>query len=287
MPYRFVLEVPDTVHEEVKVVVDAVHDARVVIERHPRPQSPDSPQSYAELTVACHSLDVVDEIYRWLAESAVGRGVVIDAYNGSRVELADYDPRAVRRMIQGDQYWMEHTVPRIRNVDLPMMEGGARVAEVPYGGRLSSSALAVPAESHVELGAVDAIAVRVRDLARAEAFYRDFFGMGVAYRARREDDRWRFLDADFDWTASIHDGIVPEIVRLENGPVALVLINAGMGAVMHENRVAYVSVTVSSSTLARLRGRALFANYTVLEDSPRAFRFADPFGVTWQLVVND
>lgn len=287
MPYRFLLEAPEGLDEEVKVVVDSVHDARVVVEHHPRPLAITPGEEIAELTISCHSLDVVDELLRWASEAGVGSQIVVDGYRGRRAALAELDPTSLRRLIQGDQYWMKNTIPRIRHIDLPMMEGGARVAEVPYGGRLSSGALVAPPETAVTLGDVDAVAVRVRDIARAEAFYRDFFGMGVAYRARREGDRWQLLGEDFDWTESIHTGVVPEIVRVENGPVALVLIHVGQGAVMHENRVAYISLSVPAETLSRLRGRALFANYTVQEDSPRAFRFVDPFGVTWQLVVND
>src|SRR5688572_1968817 len=136
MPYRFVLEVPEGLHEEAKVVVDSVHDARVVIERRPRPNAIDPLDDFAELTVSCHSLDVVDELYRWVGEVEAGRQIVVEAYKGPRAALVDHDPKALRRMIQGDQYWIENSVPRIRNVELPMMEGGARVADVPYGGRL-------------------------------------------------------------------------------------------------------------------------------------------------------
>ncbi len=286
MPYRFVLEVPEALHEEAKAFVDEVRGAKVVIERRPRPSVVDV-EEISTLTISCHSLDIVDELSRWLDENQASDGVMIDAYNGARVRMSDHDPKALRRMIQGDQYWIENSVPRIRNVDTSMMEGGALVSEVPYGGRLASGTLVAPPETTVALGDIDAVAVRVRDIGKAEAFYRDFFGMGVAYRARRENERWSMLGADFDWTASIHTGITPEVVRVENGPVALVLVNAGMGAVMHENRVAYLSVSVPAETLTRLRGRATFANYTVQEDSPRAFRFVDPFGVTWQLVVND
>jgi uncharacterized glyoxalase superfamily protein PhnB len=64
-----------------------------------------------------------------------------------------------------------------------------------------------------------------------------------------------------------------------------VLINAGAGAVMHENRIAYVSVDVALESMQSIRGKALFASYAVQEDSARAFRFVDPFGVAWQLVA--
>ena len=75
------------------------------------------------------------------------------------------------------------------------------------------------------------------------------------------------------------------IIRLENGPVSLFLINAGAAAVLMEARVAYISVSAPVETLNELRGRALFASYTLQEDSPRAFRFIDPFGVSWQIVA--
>jgi uncharacterized glyoxalase superfamily protein PhnB len=42
---------------------------------------------------------------------------------------------------------------------------------------------------------------------------------------------------------------------------------------------------VPLETLQEIRGKALFASYAVQEDSPRAFRFVDPFGVAWQLVA--
>jgi hypothetical protein len=54
---------------------------------------------------------------------------------------------------------------------------------------------------------------------------------------------------------------------------------------MMEQRVAHISVTAPAETLNELRGRAMFANYTVQEDSPRAFRFIDPFGISWQIVA--
>jgi hypothetical protein len=54
---------------------------------------------------------------------------------------------------------------------------------------------------------------------------------------------------------------------------------------MHENRVAHISVSAPVETLNAIRGRALFASYTVTEDGPRSFRFIDPFGIAWQIVA--
>lgn len=292
MAYRFILDVPEAAHEDVKAVIGSVRDAQVLIDRHPHPKSPDpvidtADADRAELSVAAHTLDVIDALIAWMGERSINTDVYIEAYNGGRVYLSDYDAKSLRRMIQGDQYWFENTVPRIHYADPRMMEGGARVSDVPYGGRSVSGLAVLSAETRVELGAVDHVAVRVRDLARAEAFYRDFFGMDVIYRARREDERWQHLAADYDWVASIHTGIIPEIVRLENGPVALVLVNVGAGAVMHETRVAHISLSAPLATLNALRGRALFSSFTLQEDGASSVRFVDPFGVTWQIIATN
>jgi catechol 2,3-dioxygenase-like lactoylglutathione lyase family enzyme len=285
MAYRFVLDVPEADHPDLKAVIASVPDAHVLIDRHPRVANPE--EARAEITVTAYSLDIIDALYAWMGENDINTDVWLDAHKGQRLHLPDYDAASLRRIIQADQYWMENTVPRIHYVDMSLMESGARVADVPFGGRSASGLAILPAENRVELGGVDHIAIRVRDMPKAERFYQDFFGMDVLYRAWRDNGRWEHCEPDFDWVDALHTGIIPEIVRMENGAVALLLINAGMGAVMHENRVAYISLAVPSETLNALRGRALFASYTVLEDSARSFRFVDPFGVSWQLVSND
>ncbi len=283
MTYRFVLDVPEALHESAKAAVETARDAMILIERRPNPMSAEG--SRAELSVAAHSLDVIDVVYRWLAETGDIGDVFLDAYKGGRFPLVEHDPKELRRLIQGTQYWYENTMPNVHYLDAGVMEGGAKVADVPYGGRTAAgSAVAVPDQA-VTLGQLDHVAVRVRDPFKAESFYRDFFGMSVSYRARREDDRWQHLPADYEWSQRHSTGIEPDIVRLENGAVSLVVINAGAASVLMESRVAYISVTAPIETLNALRGRALFASYTVQEDSPRAFRFIDPFGISWQIVA--
>ena len=114
-------------------------------------------------------------------------------------------------------------------------------------------------------------------------------GFGAELLSHQDaDGQWAggaYFPADFDWNDRFATGIEPDIIRLENGPVSLVLINAGAAAVLMEARVAYISVSAPIETLNELRGRALFASYTLQEDSPRAFRFIDPFGVSWQIVA--
>lgn len=282
MPYRFVLEVPVAAHQDAKISVESVHDAEVLIERTPHVLDPDD--AFTELTVTCHSLDVVDSIYNWAGTDGLLDVVYLTAHKGARVSLSEYDARTMRRMIQSDQYWYENTMPRISHQIDTIMEGGARVADVPYGGKLAESTAVVPATTAINLGEFDSVAINVRDIARAEAFYRDFFGMHVSYRALRDADRWKHLDADYDYDAGIRSGEIPEIVRLENGPVSLVLVYVGGGVVLHEPRVAYISLNVPEETRNHLRGKALFNSFTIQEDSPRAFRFVDPYGIVWQIV---
>lgn len=283
MPYRFVLEVPVAAHQDAKIAVESVHDAEILIERTPHVLDPDD--AFTELTVVSHSLDVVDSIYNWAETDGLLPASHLTAHKGPRITLADYDAKSLRRTIQSDQYWFENTVPRISHqLDL-VMEGGARVADVPYGGRLADSTAVVPATTSLDLGDIDNVAINVRDIARAEAFYRDFFGMNVSYRALRDDDHWKHLDADYDYEEGIRTGEMPEIVRLENGPISLVLIYVGGGVVLHEPRVAYISLNAPLETKNHIRGKALFNSFTVQEDSPRAFRFVDPFGIVWQVVA--
>lgn len=283
MPYRFVLEVPVAAHQDAKIAVESQHDAEILIERHPHVLDPED--AFTELTVVCHTLNVVDALYDWASVDGVLDTVHLTAHKGPRINLAEQDARTLRRMIQGDQYWFENTVPRISHQLDTIMEGGARVADVPYGGRLAERTAIVPAETALDLGEIDNVAINVRDIARAEAFYRDFFGMSVSYRARRDGDHWRHLDADYDYEVGIRTGDTPEIVRLENGPISLVLINVGGGVVLHEPRVAYISLSAPFETKNHIRGKALFNSFTVQEDSTRSFRFVDPFGIVWQIVA--
>jgi catechol 2,3-dioxygenase-like lactoylglutathione lyase family enzyme len=283
MAYRFVVEAPEASHEDIKVAVNGAPSAQILIERHSRNVDPD--QDYTELTVVTHTLDVVDTLYAFVDEYELSGDVYLTPHKGGRVRLTDYDPQNIRRLIQGDQYWYENTVARLSYIDDVFMEGGARVSDVPYGARIASSAVVAPAQKRVRLGPVDHLALRVRDIRRAEAFYQDFFGMDVVYRAHREENRWQFLDEDYDWNEVISTGVVPELVRLENEPLGLVLVNIGRGQTLHEPRLAYLSVRVPAETLNEIRGRALFSSFTVQEDSPRSFRFVDPFGLTWQLVA--
>lgn len=283
MAYRFVLEVPRGPHDGAKRVIASVDDAEILNEGHYNTY--DSKQAYAEITVASHSLDIIDKLYTWVETREGGsEDIYITTEHGDRFRLNAYNARTMRRAVQSDQDRYEGAVEQRGHID-DSGTGGALVADVPFGGRLTTGAAVAPAKTQIKLGNVDHIALRVRDLAKAEQFYQRFFGMDVMYRAYRQDGRWRFLDASFDWQESVATGVQPEMIRIENGPVAIVLTNVGYAKILHENRVAYLSVQAPMDSLNELRGKALFASFTVQEDTPQSFRFVDPFGMVWQIIA--
>ncbi len=159
--------------------------------------------------------------------------------------------------------------------------GGA--SGYPYGLAVPASTKVLEAQHTLEFEAFDHIALKVSDIRRAEAFYHEFLEMDVLARARRSGDGWEILPNDFDWEEGLRSGYYPELAILRNGPISLFLINAGRGTIMNEPRLAHVGLRVSTGTLATLRGIVLIRSYPVVEDNVHAFRFRDPYGITWHL----
>ena len=153
----------------------------------------------------------------------------------------------------------------------------------PYGLVIPRETAIIKAEHSLEIQAIDHIALRVASIQRAEAFYHEFLEMDVVARARRSGDDWEIMPIDFDWTVGLNTGFYPEMVVLRNGPINLLLLNAGHGAVMNEPRLAHIGLRVSSETLGFLRGTVLIRSYPVVQDDLHAFRFRDPYGITWHL----
>ncbi len=157
------------------------------------------------------------------------------------------------------------------------------VSGFPYGLAIPANTTIIAAEHTLELLAFDHVALRVANIRQAEDFYHEFLEMDVIARARRSGDGWDIIPVDFDWIEGLRTGYYPELVLLRNGPINLFLINAGRGTVMNEPRLAHLGLCVSTETLATLRGIVLIRSYPVIEDDIHAFRFRDPYGVTWHL----
>src|SRR5690349_1133440 len=108
MTYRFVLDVPEGLHESAKAAISTARDAMVLIEHRSTPSNND--EQRVELSVTAQTLDVIDVVYQWLAETRDGGDVYLDAYKGGRLPLVEHDPKELRRLIQGNQYWYENTM---------------------------------------------------------------------------------------------------------------------------------------------------------------------------------
>lgn len=282
MTYRFMLEVPEELGQETATVIESVPDAEALTVRRPDAATPMGQQM--EITVVAQSLAVIDRLYEWLDSLDPSVNIHLDLFGGDRYSLRAYDSDSLQRAISDHQPAVDvpaPVAPRQR------ARGSNLIAEIPYGGSMTDVTTLAPAARKVELGSLDHIGLKVRDIARAERFYQTFFGMEIVYRAYREDDRWVQLDESFDWSESIHTGIAPEVVRMENDPIALSLIDVGAGRILYENRIDHLSLRVPRATFNMLRGEALFHSFTVFEDIINAFRFVDPFGVVWQLIAED
>jgi catechol 2,3-dioxygenase-like lactoylglutathione lyase family enzyme len=160
---------------------------------------------------------------------------------------------------------------------------GSPPAHLPYGLSLSSGTAVQLAEHTLAFQAFDHLALRVADIRRAEAFYHEFFEMDVLQRARRVNDQWERMPNDFNWGEGLRTGYYPDVVVLRNGPITLLLENAGRGAVMVEPRLGHIGLRVTAETLATLRAVVLVRSFAVSQDDPHAFRFIDPYGIVWHL----
>lgn len=165
--------------------------------------------------------------------------------------------------------------------------GASLPALRPYDLEISTDDLVLQAEKTLELRAWDHLALRVVNMRKAEAFYHELFQMDVLLRARRLGERWERLPADLDWDEAIRTGEYPDLTLLRHGPISLVLLNAGRGAVLFDPRLDHLSLRVSPGTLATLRATVLVRSFAVTRDEPCSFQFRDPFGITWHLTDDD
>ncbi len=67
------------------------------------------------------------------------------------------------------------------------------------------------------------IALRVGDLQKAEALYRNLFGLKVAFREAGTSDGWRTLPQDKSWADAQAAGIELEMVMLDRDGLVLAL----------------------------------------------------------------
>src|SRR5215203_1522194 len=112
MAYRFLLEVPESLAEAASIAVDSAGDTQVLVIRPSHGLGVDDP--YLDMTVAAHSLRVVDLLFDWYETIGAPRpNVRIVLHGGERYPMEAVDRARMVALIRRDQPWVERTIPHI------------------------------------------------------------------------------------------------------------------------------------------------------------------------------
>ena len=319
MAYRFLLSVPTTLVDDANIAVSQADDAQVLVVRGAHDLGFEDP--YSDLTVAAHSLRVVATLYDWFEAMAPPRpSVGLVLHSGDRLVLADHDRGSMVAAIRQDQSWVERTLPRIgqhARDEIRMPVAAATTAgpmtQAAQGAPMSnaaSSAIAdladvstastsplerswrtLPAEERaprtVAIRDVNHIAVRVTDLARAEAFYAAFLGMDVVARGiKGAGERLDLVGPGYVWSEASATGRDADVAFLRNGPLVLAVYRVGRGARIERDALDHISIRVEPGAFRQLKGEALMRSMEILSATDRAIVVRDPFFLTWEISVD-
>jgi len=298
MAYRFLLEVPGSLVEDASIAVERTGDAQVVVVRTSHGLGYDDPM--VDLTVAAHSLVVIDSLYEWFGSLGASRpDIRLVLHGGDRLLLEEQERGAMVAAIRRDQPWVERSLPRI---------GDHVIEEFKEGGGTATAELAVTALAEtgrrgdgetgrleratstvrgINVRAVNHVAVRVLDLAKAETFYTEFFGMELVGRSRRGPAGTMLpLNGDYRWDEARAAGIEADVTIVRNGPLTLALQRVGRGARLDIDSILdHLSIGVDATSFARIKGEVLMRGFVTLATAPQAIAFRDPFGIPWEVTV--
>jgi catechol 2,3-dioxygenase-like lactoylglutathione lyase family enzyme len=293
MAYRFLLEVPESLGAEANVAVGAADDAQVVLARNSHARQFDEP--YLDLTIAAHTLRVIDTLYDWFDALGASRpdiGLVL--HSGERLALESHDRGSLVAAIRRDQPWVERTIPRIGDHldDLTELDDDVLGDPVIPAGQ-ATAAVARPVavaiaerERDVVIRDLNHVALRVTDLAKAERFYLDFFAMDLLGRARQSPQGgYTTLNGDYSWDEARRTGQEADVTFLRNGPLTLALQSLGRGARLERGLLDHISIRVDATTYLNLKGQVLMRSYELIASAESAFAFRDPFGATWEITL--
>ena len=141
----------------------------------------------------------------------------------------------------------------------------------------------------IQLRALNHIAIRVNELEKAEAFYTSFFGMTIIGRANRgPKGGYHPVATDYDPETAYAANHEADVTFLRSEAMTFVLRRMGRGDRVETNAVLdHISVDVDIHGFAELRGEVLMRNFDVLMLAPEALTFRDPFGVVWEVTLDD
>lgn len=300
MAYRFLLEVPEALAETASVAVDQVGDAQVVVVRPSHGLGVDD--AYLDLTVASHTLRIIDDLFRWYESLPVPRpDIRIVLHGGERHALSEVDRAQMIALIRRDQPWVERSIPHVGDhepMDTPagLTVGPGAPAENGRGVSVRADAALAVAEAAVSIAeaatrspkfeAINYVLIQVNDLQRAETFYQEFLAMTLLGRLRRGADGTQIpLPRDYSWEMAMQTGELAETTFLANGPLKLAVQRVGLGVVLGQGAIELVSIGVDARTFANLKGAVLMRPLTVLRSGVASLVFRDPFNVNWEVAV--
>ena len=305
MAYRFLVEVPESLAEAASLAVEQVGDAQVLVSRPSHGLGIDDP--YLDMTVAAHSLRVVDSLFDWYEASDAPRpDVRVVLHGGARHPLESVDRARLVALIRRDQPWVERTIPHIGDHEpvakTPRYSVGPGASEFESRADMTfeSTAVAVADRGHetgdvlptgerasaLQIRAINYVLVQVNDLRKAEQFYQDFFAMQLLGRVRRGADGTLIpLPPDYSWDRAVQSGELADTTYFSNGPLTLAARRVGLGDLLGQGALETVSLGVDSHTFATMKGEVLMRPLTVLRSGIASFTFRDPYNVNWEIAV--
>jgi hypothetical protein len=305
MAYRFLLEVPESLAEAASIAVDAAGDTQVLVIRPSHGLGVDDP--YLDMTVAAHSLRVVDLLFDWYEAIDPPRpDVRVVLHGGERHPLDAVDRVRMVALIRRDQPWVERTIPHIGDhepiVKTPRYSVGPGASEFEPSLDMTRDAAAVAVAdpgrdsgqilptgepvSAFQIRAINYVLVQVNDLRKAEQFYQDFFAMRLLGRVRRGPDGTLVpLPRDYSWDSALQSGEMAETSFLSNGPLTLAAQRVGLGVLLSQGVLDTVSLGVDSHSFATIKGEVIMRPLTVLRSGVASITFRDPFNVNWEIAV--
>ena len=124
------------------------------------------------------------------------------------------------------------------------------------------------------------VALRVKDLHSCELFYRNVFGLEVAFREAETPNGWFTLPYSADWEDADRAGFEIGLVMLYRDGFRLAL--EAVKVVEPKGQLSHIGIYLDEAEKQRVR-RAAGAECQIVVDSDRALVMDDPYGVRWEL----
>lgn len=280
MAYRFLLETPESLADDANSVVSSVPDAQVLLTRDSHGLGFED--AYVDLSIAAHSLAVIETIYRWIAEFGEPYpDLRVVLHDGRRVRLAGADASLIIAAIRRDQPWIDTSMPMIgRHEPKPWLERGGVVAQ-----RDGSQGLVLDRQESRIDRRDSAPTIDVHNLAPAEQFYAENLDLRVVARARRDArGELEMIEDAYDPIHARLGATEADYAFLENGPLQVTLRRTLRGTPLpYGTEPGRILTSATPEQIAAIKGRILMNGFNLLDSEAGVLSFADPFNVIWTI----